>query len=128
MASQVLSGSGDVTYTNNTGQNVRIVINFLQVTNGTNQQGAFSISWGGGGSTACSITRSVSIGRNIAGSTSISDGGISSQNLGSLGSGVLMDGCPTELVIGPTATFAIDSNSEFIRIAGYNIVVIPEAG
>ena len=32
MASQVLSGSGSVSYTNNTGQNVRIVINFMSGT------------------------------------------------------------------------------------------------
>ena len=30
MAAQVLSGSGNVTYTNSTGQNVRIVINYLK--------------------------------------------------------------------------------------------------
>ena len=33
MASQVLSGTGDVTYTNNTGQNVRIVINYMRIYN-----------------------------------------------------------------------------------------------
>ena len=30
MAAQVLSGSGNVTYTNSTGQNVRLVINYLK--------------------------------------------------------------------------------------------------
>ena len=34
MAAQVLSGSGNVTYTNSTGQNVRVVINYLE-TSGT---------------------------------------------------------------------------------------------
>ena len=29
MAAQVLSGTGNVTYTNSTGQNVRVVINYL---------------------------------------------------------------------------------------------------
>ena len=35
MASQVLTGTGDVTYTNNTGQNVRIVINYMKIDNDT---------------------------------------------------------------------------------------------
>jgi len=35
MAAQVLSGSGNVSYTNSTGQNVRLVINYLQVSSVT---------------------------------------------------------------------------------------------
>ncbi len=34
MAAQVLSGSGNVTYTNTTGQNVRIVINYVNILTG----------------------------------------------------------------------------------------------
>ena len=34
MAAQVLSGSGNVTYTNTTGQNVRIVLNYVNVLTG----------------------------------------------------------------------------------------------
>lgn len=39
MASQILSGPSNPTYTNNTGQNVRVILNFLS--NPT------AISWGG---------------------------------------------------------------------------------
>ena len=35
MAAQVLSGSGNVTYTNTTGQNVRIVLNYVNVLTGS---------------------------------------------------------------------------------------------
>ena len=34
MAAQVLSGTGNVTYTNTTGQNVRIVINYVSILTG----------------------------------------------------------------------------------------------
>ena len=34
MAAQVLSGSGNVTFTNTTGQNVRIVINYVNILTG----------------------------------------------------------------------------------------------
>lgn len=48
MASQVLSGSSNPTYTNNTGQNVRLVINFMS--------NCTAMSWAGisltGGSTS----------------------------------------------------------------------------
>jgi hypothetical protein len=131
MASQVLSGSGEVTYTNNTGQNVRIVINYLRINNRTSQQGAFSVSWGGGGSAAVSCNGSGSVGRGIGGSVITATGNnqsVSSQNFASTGAQSLMDGCPLELVIEPTATFSIESGSGFISIGGYNIVVIPEAG
>ena len=43
MAAQVLSGTGALAYTNNTGENVRIVINFLRI--GSNNGG---MTWGGG--------------------------------------------------------------------------------
>ena len=45
MAAQVLSGTGALTYTNNTGENVRIVINFLRI--GSSDGG---MTWGGGAS------------------------------------------------------------------------------
>ena len=66
MAATVLSGTGNVSYTNNTGQNVRIVTNYLKAqantaltitVSGTN--GTFSMSLGGG-------TDSVSIGRGLS--------------------------------------------------------------
>ena len=52
MAAQVLSGSGNVSYTNSTGQNVRLVINYLDVldTCTLSIPGAGSITFGQNGS------------------------------------------------------------------------------
>lgn len=59
MASQVLSGSSNPTYTNNTGQNVRIVINFMASTN----SGEITMNWAGVSVTEGNIE---AIGRNLA--------------------------------------------------------------
>lgn len=48
MASQVLSGSSNATYTNTTGQNVRIVINFMS--------SCTAMTWGGVTITGTSTT------------------------------------------------------------------------
>lgn len=59
MASQVLSGSSNPNYTNNTGQNVRIIINFMS----SSTTGEITLNWAG-----TSITRGnvEAIGKNIA--------------------------------------------------------------
>lgn len=44
MASQVISGPSNPTYNNTTGQNVRVIINFLS--------NATSVSWGGASTTS----------------------------------------------------------------------------
>jgi len=44
MASQVISGNSNPTYTNNTGQNVRVILNFLSA--------ATTVSWAGVSSNA----------------------------------------------------------------------------
>lgn len=49
MASQVLSGTGNVSYTNNTGQNVRIVINFMSTA------GTIVMSWSGGATASSTL-------------------------------------------------------------------------
>jgi hypothetical protein len=46
MASQVISGASNPTYTNNTGQNVRIIFNFLS--------NATSVNWAGASTNASS--------------------------------------------------------------------------
>jgi len=117
MASQVLSGSSNATYTNNTGQNVRVVINFMQ--NPT------QMSWGG-----VSYTSNLSaIGRNVAfqsgGYINGAEISLSANNaFGSVipNSGLVIVGAfPTEIMLAPTQTFSA-------TCAVYNIVVIPEAG
>lgn len=59
MASQVLSGNTNPTYTNNTGQNVRIVINFMSSTT----SGEITLNWAGVSITEGNIE---AIGKNIA--------------------------------------------------------------
>jgi hypothetical protein len=59
MASQVLSGASNATYTNNTGQNVRIVINYMSGT-----ATGISLNWAG-----VSVSAALAaIGRNLASS------------------------------------------------------------
>lgn len=132
MASQVLSGSSNPSYTNNTGQNVRIVINFMR--------NVTSINWAGVSATASSCT----IGRNLAfsnrevvvgepGTTSQPGAGfgdftIIATNGASASVAVAAVNCfgsdaalPTELMLAPGQTFSATCKA-------YNIVVIPEAG
>lgn len=110
MASQVLSGSGNVSYTNNTGQNVRIVINFMSAASST---GGISLAW-------ASVTRNgeglLAIGRNIAYANQNTNS--SNNSYSTEGSGAL----PTEIMISPGQSFAASG------INAYNIVIIPEAG
>lgn len=59
MSSQILNGSSDPSYTNNTGQNVRIVINFMYA----NTRNSVTINWGGNSVTEYNIE---AFGKNIA--------------------------------------------------------------
>lgn len=60
MASQVLSGNSNPTYTNNTGQNVRIVINYMSANPTDNE---ITINWAGVSVTETNVE---AIGKNIA--------------------------------------------------------------
>ncbi len=109
MAAQVLSGSSNPSYTNNTGQNVRVIINYMNSptypTGGT-----ISISWAGNGvSSSSSSVRA--IGRNIA------SGSSGTQNADTSATVSL----PTEIMLAPSQTFSATCGA-------YNIVIIPEAG
>lgn len=135
MASQVLSGTGDVTYTNNTGQNVRIVINYMKFTNSDSINfGSITVSFGGVSTTI--RTYGGTIGRGISGTTrsgSNASGGHGGQNFAKdiFQTGEI-EGVPLELIIAPTETFSVVGNGQgaavTITIAAYNMVVIPEAG
>ena len=131
MASQVLSGSSNVSYTNNTGQNVRIVINYMAGVNVSTPQGPYqsvSMSWAG-----VSVNAPLTaIGRNLAFSNSESANSYNSTGVGlaannALGAafnsllGISDGALPTELMLAPGQTFSASC-------AAYNIVVIPEAG
>mgnify|MGYP001443179361 FL=1 len=133
MASQVLTGTGDVTYTNNTGQNVRIVINYMRIDNDSSQNfGSITVSFGGVSTTV--RTYGGTIGRGIAGTTrDTGSGATASQNFAKelLTAGEI-EGVPLEIILAPTETFSVVGNAQAnvstITIAAYNMVVIPEAG
>lgn len=137
MASQVLSGSGNVSYTNTTGENVRIIINYMsgsqrrEVPDGEDITG-ISISFPGG--SAGSI-RALAIGKHLASVTTSSSVTVSSENAimrwtsPSAGEDYRFtaptDGTsfaiPLELMLAPGQSFSASCSS-------YNIVVIPEGG
>lgn len=133
MASQVLTGTGDVTYTNNTGQNVRIVINYMKFTNSNSINfGSITVSFGGVSTTI--RTYGGTIGRGIAGTTrDTGSGATASQNFARelLINGEI-EGVPLEIILAPTETFSVVGNTQpnvsTISVAAYNMVVIPEAG
>lgn len=150
MASQVLSGSSNVSYTNNTGQNVRVVINYMQGTvsqpmgdintapplqSTSSSTGippgstGITLSWAG---VSVNAPATLAIGRNLA--CYVGSGG----ELFSAGSGLALGlnnmvvydtspsnrsngALPTELMLSPGQTFSA-------MCTAYNIVVIPEAG
>lgn len=112
MASQVLSGTSNVSYTNNTGQNVRIVINYMATPTG--------MSWAGVSITANNVV--AAIGRNLAFNNAASNIGISANNMGiSSVSEVAEAALPTEIMLASGQTFSATCTA-------YNVVVIPEAG
>lgn len=113
MASQVLSGTGNVSYTNNTGQNVRIVINYMA--------SPTNITWAG---ISAAASNTLAIGRNLAFSNGIS--GVSfalSSNNGTNAEGTESTNfaLPTELMLSAGQTFSATCSA-------YNVVIIPEAG
>ena len=122
MAAQVLSGSGNVTYTNSTGQNVRLVINYFEV--GT-LGGTPVVSFPG-----CSITvtQASTYGKTLA-YQSVTDNNVTSsmasQGVGS--GGKTVKGLPLEVALSNGDTFSITSSNS-ANIKGYNIIIIPEAG
>ena len=143
MASQILSGTGDVTYSNNTGENVRFVINYMKFRvdplNGVVfNPGTLLVSWGANGSVTTRISvNSGTMGRGIAGMTrSQGDMGLTSHNYviksGANQAADECDGIPTELMLAPgdTVSYAADTTSgtPTVNITEYNIVVIPEGG
>jgi hypothetical protein len=131
MASQVLSGFGAVSYTNNTGQNVRVVINYLAAFNRDSPSSpSISISWGSQPFTAdasrntTSDASLVAIGRNLAyynPDTSSSNSSSSTANNALGGPSSSPGALPTEIMLAPGQVF-------FAAGGAYNIVIIPENG
>lgn len=120
MASQVLNGSGSVSYTNNTGQNVRVVINIMS---GNSTQGpgtiiipGIVINWGEANNPL--RVQSGTIGISIFGRNLAFNNGSGVGNNGLLAPG---NAFPTELMLAPGQIFNATCGL-------YNIVIIPENG
>ena len=132
MASTVLSGTSSFNYTNSTGQNVRVVINYMRGVTGTVYGTIISMSWANGGNATGQV---LAIGRNLA----FTAGDIRSLDAGDVGI-IANNACPavSESVLGRTVTIPEAALPTEIMLAtgqtfsatcsAYNIVVIPEAG
>ena len=115
MASQVLTGTGDVTYTNNTGQNVRIVINYMKLSNSNSvNPGSITVSFGGVSTTI--RTYGGTIGRGIAGTTRGSSNSAADPVVKILQKILFttgeIEGVPLEIILAPTETFSVVGNTQ----------------
>ena len=110
MAAQVLTGTGNVSYTNNTGQNVRIIINAYQFSSAT----TVSMSAGSSSFSASSV---LGFGKNFAFSSTRT----TASNMLSTVDG----GLPVEIMLQASQSFSVSSTA---ASSSYNILVIPEAG
>ena len=122
MAAQVLSGSGNVSYTNSTGQNVRLVINYLQTEGSANA----TITFPG---FSLTMPRKTRIGKTLA----YIDYPQASQEASismAWADGETADArmaIPLEVGLANGQTFSV-TNPTSSDIKGYNIIIIPEAG
>ena len=140
MASQVFSGVSNPTYTNNTGGNVRVVINYMAAPRGAgNTLGQISITWfrDSDGRFARAAGNVVAIGRNLAftgGTTAGGGTGAGGNNPESISVSMIANNAcpssgnetgevalPTEIMLATGQTFSADCGA-------YNVVIIPEAG
>ena len=125
MAAQVLSGSGNVSYTNSTGQNVRLVINYLETA--TNVSGNTTVSFPGN---TITLSPSMVYGKTLAWKTTSSS---SNHITGSMAESApdrtedKLPPLPLELALANGDTFSITGNTS-TNIKGYNMIIIPEAG
>jgi len=123
MAAQVLSGSGNVSYTNSTGQNVRLVINYFEV---NTLGGTPVVSFPGGSVTVPQgAIYGKTLGYRAVGDTNTSSSSMSA-SVTSVGS-IDITGLPLEIAMANGDTFSITQGSGG-NIKGYNIIIIPEAG
>ena len=123
MAAQVLSGTGNVSYTNSTGQNVRLVINYLEV---GGLGGSPVVSFAG---CSISVPQLSTYGKTLGYQSVTGDNNVTS-SMSSQGTGagsMTNKGLPLEVALANGDTFSITSSNS-ANIKGYNIIIIPEAG
>ena len=123
MAAQVLSGTGNVSYTNSTGQNVRLVINYLEL---ANVGGDTTVSFPGN---AITLAANMVYGKTLAfkkssGTTNYESAMAASGIDGTAGD---LPALPLEIALAIGDTFSISGNTSS-NIKGYNMIIIPEAG
>ncbi len=113
MAADVRSGTGpNVSYTNNTGQNVRVIINYMS--------SPTAMSWTGGA--AINASNVLAIGRNLAFSAGATTASLIANNMCVTDTNESVNAAfPTEIMLSAGQTFSATCGT-------YNIVIIPEAG
>ena len=128
MATQVLSGQGDITYTNSTGQNVRLVINFIFGNN-------FKVEWGGSTKLKFDMVaasqianKQVCYGKNLAFLRSDVTAASYAHNTTNNTDDIPPPPMPTEVALANGHTFAITGNVANGTTSGWNILIIPETG
>ena len=124
MAAQVLSGSGNVTYTNSTGQNIRLVINYLKNITATGTMSFQGVS--------VDLPPNQVYGKTLAFKDEFAGGGRTGVTqvmaAGTQAEGVQRTAIPLEIAIANGETFSINNATSSSYIEGYNIIIIPEAG
>jgi hypothetical protein len=120
MAATVLNGSGNLSYTNNTGGNIRAIIYYMSSYSTSTGQ-ALSVTSSFGTTSGSSTSGSFAIGKGIAGSTSIANVSTTSQNIGAAGGGNPLLQIPTQIMLA-------NGQSISALCGGYNIAIIPENG
>jgi len=120
MAATVLSGTSNITYTNSTGGNARVIINYMA------SPTAMTWTTTAGGTATITATNVRAIGRNLAfsnGIVSASPSSLTANNMSidDLVTEHLSTTLPTEIMLATGQTFSATCTT-------YNIVIIPEAG
>ena len=132
MAATVWAGTGNFTYTNSTGGNVRVIINYFGPTTPNGDSTDYGIQISAGGATITSAN-AVAIGKNLgtgqwyaSGSTGTSQS-FAANGMVIRGSLTVPTGLPLEVCLATTQSISI-SKITGAGTAQYNILVIPENG
>ena len=124
MAAQVLSGTGNVSYTNSTAQNVRVVINYLKNITATG-----TLSFQG---VTVDLPANQVYGKTLAFKDEFAGGGRTGVTQvmasGTQAEGVQRTAVPLEIALSNGETLSISNSSSSTYIEGYNMIIIPEAG
>ena len=121
MAAQVLNGTGNVSYTNSTGQNVRVVVNYLF--SPSSAETTFAL----GGWSQVGPTLQQTMGKTLAYLTG-AGGNTDNNSMMTSGTKNLNDGWPMEFALANGDTFSYTSTGSGAPNFRYNIIIIPEAG